>query len=74
MPRFEVLVPIVGSAYAEVEAETEGEALEAFYSQWDEDENLVDVSWEFVDQVTRGNVCYAPLNEVEITQLDDDNE
>lgn len=26
MPRFEVLVPIVGSAYAEVEAETEAEA------------------------------------------------
>lgn len=60
MKKFLVTLPVVGSVSVEVEAEDKADALE---KAWEADFPSVPDEWDAVQRVTRGNVCYAPVNE-----------
>lgn len=60
MKTWEVTLPIVGTAFATVTAETESEAIEAAMDVVRQ-ENIEE--WQAVHYVVRGNVCYAPTRE-----------
>lgn len=65
-----VSIPLVGAIHIEVEAESEKAAYDAAWDRYNsEGESAGDIEWELVDQVTTGNVCHAPLNEVEINEV-----
>lgn len=65
-------IPIAGVISREVEAESEEEALELAL----EIEHLDDLEdWDlYPDGIAVGNVCYAPLNKLEIELLEENVE
>ena len=78
MRKIIVSMPFVGRLSLEVEAETEEEALEAFYNTVDGlDTEGADVQWNFYEHVIEGNVwCAEESSDVqfegEIAKSDDD--
>lgn len=59
MKKYNVTIPIAGSYTVEVEAEDEEGAIdEALERQGDAD---LDIEWEAMQEICRGNVCYAPV-------------
>lgn len=68
MPKYNVTLPFVGALCVDdVEADSEQEAIEKAMEMVDvtvEDgpESYV-TEWSTVEAVTRGNVCYAPVND-----------
>lgn len=57
MPKYGVTLPIAGHAWLEVDAESEEAAIEAAHKEV----TASDIeSWETLDKVVEGNVCYAP--------------
>lgn len=59
MKKYNVTIPIAGSYTVEVEAEDEEGAIdEALERQGDAD---LDIEWEAMHEICRGNVCYAPV-------------
>ncbi len=56
MKTYAVKLPISGVAYLEIEAETEREAIDKAF----EEVTLDHVEeWEALEQINRGNTCYA---------------
>ena len=74
MAKYEVQVPLVGSYWCRVEAETEEDAKEKALSAI----SIVDIKSDLKDfevdalepmsQIMNGNICYAPLWEIEIEE------
>lgn len=62
---YKITMPIAGSAYGEVEAESENEALELFY---DLDQGEMEIQWEYYETLCGGNVLYTPWNKVEVEE------
>lgn len=69
MKKYVVNIPITGYVSVEVEAENEDEARTAAWSKIDDGVDDDDVTWEYCEAVTEGNVTYAMLNEVEVTEV-----
>lgn len=70
MALFEVVIPIAGHAFIQVEAETEVEAIRKGF-----DEITIDhiEDWEPLGKVSEGNVCYFPRPwEVKCEELSDE--
>lgn len=85
MKRFAVRMPCTMSLYMEVEAETKEDAKEAAYAlnfgvvtkaadEAAEDAELYIEEFEMHDYVTRGNVFYGVLNEIDIEELEGDDD
>ena len=68
MRTFEVAMPITGVVYATIECESDDEdaIYEAFCEQWDGDKPD---EWDFTPHVTKGNVTYAHINDIEIDEV-----
>lgn len=71
MPKFYVSIPIAGSSTYEVEAENGKAAIKAAWAKVEAGEEG-DITWEFFDEITSGNVLHAPLNEVEVSRAHDE--
>ena len=83
MKRFLVTMPFTGTVTLEVEAETEEEAIEGFYRQWEEERkdavkrgvafglDTEAQEWSFVERICRGNVFSCVRNEVEAEDVGD---
>lgn len=71
MRTYELTIPIAGVAYMTVEAESEEAAIEEAFNKI----STEDIEeWEAFRAITRGNTLYAPLNEInvkDVTQEDD---
>lgn len=68
MPMYSVEVPIVGTVNVTVDVDSEGEAInKALGTDVSENES---VTWEMVREVTKGNVCSAPVNEATAELVD----
>lgn len=67
--RYGVILPIVGEAYTEVEAESEEAAIEAAFEVDPTDESLATVEWQTVRRITTGNVLHASTNEASARPL-----
>lgn len=69
--KFTVGVPITGYIVLEVEADTEEEAFE---KAWESDKLTLDnvEEWEAHDQVNRGNVSYALMDEIQVLYKEDE--
>lgn len=70
-----VQVPIAGSLIFTVESEDEAAALDAVWNMdWSlniETKESVELGeFELMEHVTRGNVCHAPLNSVDIEEVE----
>lgn len=65
-----VIIPIAGSITIDVEADDEDGARDAAWEKISEEgEKAGDVTWEYFDKLTSGNVLYAPINEVEVDEV-----
>jgi hypothetical protein len=72
MSSYYVRVPFAGYVGIEVEAETEDEAKgKAFELEARLDGDFDECEWELYSEITRGNVLYAPLNEIQV-ELNED--
>lgn len=70
MALFDVVIPIAGHVYLQVEADTEEEAIDKAFNE----ATIEDVEdWECLEQFNQGNVCYCPSPwEVEVRELSDE--
>ncbi len=64
MPRYGVRLPVSGYVYVEVEADDEEAAIEAAFMSDDVVRDNIE-EWETHQQIVRGNVCSAVLNEAD---------
>jgi hypothetical protein len=67
MKEMYVSIPIAGSVLFVVDAEDEASAIKAAWAEFEE--NGIDDStleYEVLECICEGNVCYAPLNNVEV--------
>lgn len=65
-----VSIPIAGAIHVQVNASSASDAKEKAWDKInDEGESAGDVEWEFMDAITEGNVCHAPLNEIEVSEV-----
>ncbi len=73
MKTYNVIIPIAGHAYIQVEADNEEQAKEIAMEKATLDD-LED--WECLDEFNRGNVCYCPTPwEIEVEcEYDEDEE
>jgi hypothetical protein len=67
--KYIVSIPIAGAIHIAVEANSEREAKEAAWKKVDDGEAGEDIEWEFLDAITTGNVCHAPLNEILVDEV-----
>lgn len=70
MKKYGVTIPTVGYVYVEVEVEdntTEEEIIEEAFDK--ANENFEDSEWELTSKIVDGNVCYASVTEIDITEL-----
>lgn len=65
---WEVTLPIAGTAYITVEADSEEQAIEKALGEA-ELAHLHD--WEALEKIVQGNVCYAPTWEASAECVDD---
>lgn len=68
MATYNLMIPIVGYAVIEVEADSEAEAKETAFNQI-ELEHIE--QWESVEQIVEGNVFHGSLNRIEIELIED---
>lgn len=70
MKRYIVSIPLAGALHIEVEAETESSAkVKAWEEFGEQGEGAGEIEWELMDCITRGNVCHAPLNDIEVNEV-----
>lgn len=68
--KYIVSIPITGAIHIEVEARDADHAEEVAWAAYDHDgPDAGEIYWEAVDCVTRGNVTYAFLNEIEVNEV-----
>ena len=68
MKNYEVMIPVTGYIYVDVEAENEDEAVDM--AMQSDDISLDNIAeWEVHRHVIQGNVCYALLNSVEVEEV-----
>ena len=68
MAKFIVSIPIAGSATFEVEASDAKTAVEAAWKAVNDDIEP-DVEWEYLESISSGYVCHAPLNEISVSRV-----
>jgi hypothetical protein len=67
MKTYHVTIPIAGNTWAEVEAETEKEAIEKALESKELEGNA---EWEALSKIHDGNVCYCPIPwEIEVEEV-----
>ena len=66
MNTYNVKMPIVGYAIVEVEAENETDAIKAAL---DEVSSSDIEQWQAVEQISRGNILYADVNEITVQEV-----
>lgn len=70
MSKYIVSIPIAGAIHIEVEASS---STDAKVRAWDEfgehGEKAGEIEWEAMDCIAEGNVCHAPLNEIEVNKV-----
>lgn len=75
MAKYHVMIPATAAIWFDVEADTEEEAIEAaFNSDFSIDfrgDNCELAEIELHHHVTRGNVCSAVLNSIDVTLVSD---
>lgn len=67
-----VSIPIAGAIHVEVEAKSQDEAIEAAWAKVDEapkPDEVGEIEWEYMNHITTGNVCHAPLNSIEANKV-----
>lgn len=68
MAKFFVEIPIAGSITIEVEAESKDDAKEAAWTRIHENagepEDIGEITWEYLNAISTGNVSHAPCNEI----------
>lgn len=69
MKKYIVSIPIAGAIHIEVKAKNAREAKEAAWKKVHEDKAGEDIEWEFLDSITEGNCCHAPLNDTEVQEV-----
>lgn len=68
MKEYSILMPITGTIYKEVQANSEEEALEKFYQLETSADDIE--AWDMHEHIVKGNVFYGELNSVEIELID----
>ncbi len=72
MSKYIVSIPLVGAMHFEVEAQSKSEAKERAWDAYNESggdpNDIGDIEWELVERVVTGNVCHAPLNDIEVNK------
>ena len=67
---FDVSMPITGRVTRRVKAQDAQSAEAAFWDSIDEKAPTEDeIEWEYTDHVTRGNVCNAMQNDVQVDEI-----
>jgi hypothetical protein len=78
MSRWRVTMPVAGSIIVEVEADSEEAAYEAAYEQADVQLDCQGDTepgeLEVLKNITRGNVCYAPVWHASAEPIEEDEE
>lgn len=71
MKRYIVSVPIAGAIHIEVEAADPKAAKKAAWKRIDNEdaETVGEIEWEFLEHITEGNGCHAPLNDIEVNEV-----
>jgi len=72
MSKYEVQIPIAGYFEATVEAENEDGAIQAAWDQIDladDADILAQITFEYLNQITTGNVLHAQLNEIAVEKV-----
>ena len=68
--KWDTLSPAVKKVLESNSGEAQSRAFGAFWDRINEEgERAGDVEWEFFDSITEGNVCHAPLNEIEASKI-----
>jgi hypothetical protein len=70
MAKYSVLIPIAGSIEVEVEADDEESAVQAALATEFTEEDLQSLTWESMEHICQGNVCYAPTWSAEANLID----
>lgn len=68
MPRYYVRLPAAGFVECEVEAANEEEAIEKALTEGEFAEGIQE--WEVMENINRGNVCYAPFWDAEAEEME----
>lgn len=68
MAKYLVTIPMAGYVQIEVEAEDESSAESAAFEAGATFDDIVE--WDIYKKLTRGNVLYAPMNEIEVEEYD----
>lgn len=69
--RYGVTLPITGTVYVEVEADSEEAAIEAALNSDDLTGDAIE-SWEATDRIVKGNVFYGVQNEAHAELIADE--
>lgn len=70
--KYTVEMPIAGSAWLVVDADSEEEAIEAFWAKIEVEEPTIE--WDYHEHIVEGNVCHASTNSVSVTRVEDNDE
>lgn len=70
MPKYEVIVPVVGCYLIEVEADSKASAIDTAFMEIKDvlDDGLLNI--DVVRHVTTGNISHAPVNSAYATRID----
>lgn len=69
MATFTVMMPIAGALHIDVEAKDADEAVEKAWAAYDNaGPDAGEVEWEVFEEITKGNVSYAPLNRIDVVK------
>ena len=72
MALYEVTIPIAGSITFQIEAESAAKAREAAFGT-NIGSNKGDLEWEMYDHIASGHVLHAPINNVIVTLLENED-
>ena len=70
MKTYYVTIPIAGRMLFRIEADSKAAAKEAAWNKYDTsgESEAECVEWEAMDNITQGNCCRAPYNDVEVQE------
>lgn len=76
MAKFDVTLPFAGYLYVQVEAKDKEHAIEMAFEEVGDNISIrasgsVELGeFETLKHITRGNVCYAPRNDIEVEEIE----